>query len=112
VTGSAVAYVVSLNLHRRHLTTSQRALVAARISGLSQGRPWARIPYPESEVIAQTCAFTQDEAGDLLNVSCRSVQKARAVREADPKLAAKRCGFSSATTAENAAKVAERAGVG
>ncbi len=66
----AVAYVVSLNLHRRHLDESQRALVADRIASLGQG---ARTD------IAQICAMSQSESAELLNVSRRSVQAARVV---------------------------------
>ena len=71
--GQEVAYVLSLNLTRRHLNESQRAMVAARLATLDRGRP---------ETNAQICAFTsQPEAAELLNVSRRSVQSARAVTD-------------------------------
>jgi hypothetical protein len=66
--GSLVAFVVSLNLYRRHLTESQRAMVAAKIATLEDGQrqvgKFADVP-------------TQSESAELLNVSERSVRHAR-----------------------------------
>ncbi len=63
------SFVVSLNLRRRHLSESQRAMVAARLANLPKG----------TNQHAQICAPTQEAAADLLNVSRRTVQHARTV---------------------------------
>ena len=65
-------FVISKNLHRRHLDASQRALVAARLANMEPFRP---------KLSAQICA-SQDEAAQLLNVSRRSVQVAAVVDKA------------------------------
>jgi ParB-like chromosome segregation protein Spo0J len=69
--GSLVAFVVSLNLHRRHLDESQRSLVAAKIATLDVGRP--------ENNSANLQNLSQPEAAALLNVSTRSVASARKV---------------------------------
>src|SRR5262249_30891474 len=75
-----VAYVVSLNMHRRHLNESQRAMVAARIATMKQG---------SRTDIAQIQAKSQSEAASLLNVGRASVQDARKVLDSSsPELAA------------------------
>lgn len=71
----ARAYVLSTNLHRRHLTESQRAAVAAKLANMNQGertdlQPSANLPK-----------VSQSEAADMLNVSERSVTTARKVIE-------------------------------
>ncbi|MBT9173485.1 MAG: hypothetical protein DDT21_01886 [Syntrophomonadaceae bacterium] len=69
--GSLVTFVVSLNLHRRHLDTGQRGMVAARLAQLQQGANQHRsIDLP-----------TQSEAAELLNVSVPSVKRAKEVIE-------------------------------
>ena len=67
---SLVAFVVSLNLHRRHLDESQRALVAGRLASLTHGGDRSK---------ASIDALTQRQAAELLNVSRPSVQRAREV---------------------------------
>jgi hypothetical protein len=67
-----LGYVLSLNLHRRHLTESQRGMIASGLATMSQG---ARTD------IAQICAMSQTQAAARLNVSRRTVQHATVVRE-------------------------------
>jgi N6-adenosine-specific RNA methylase IME4 len=71
--GSEVDYVISLNLARRHLDESQRAMVAARLATLPDGGAI----YAKSG--APIGAPSQPEAAARLNVSRRSVQRARLV---------------------------------
>ena len=68
---AALAFVISLNVNRRHMDASQRAMAAADLSTLRQGQKKAN---------AQICASQSDNA-DLLNVSRRSVQTAQKVKE-------------------------------
>src|ERR1035437_7712468 len=61
-----LGYVVSLNLKRRHLDTSQRVMAAAKLATLKQGQK------------ANTAiAVSQEAAAKSLNVSVDSVQRAR-----------------------------------
>jgi hypothetical protein len=63
-------FAVSLNLRRRHLDTSQRAMVAAKIANMSEGRPSKTV---------EISTVSQPEAAELLNVSRESVVSARRV---------------------------------
>lgn len=69
--GDPAAFVISMNLHRRHLSESQRAMVAKRYASRKIG----------DNQHAQICAPSQDEAAKLLNVSRRSVQLAAVVQD-------------------------------
>ena len=80
--GSPVDLVLSLNLHRRHLTISQRAIVAARLATLPLGvRPHASF---------DACGQTEGEAAKLLAISRMSVQRGRAILgDNDPEIIAR-----------------------
>jgi hypothetical protein len=62
------AFILSGNLHRRHLNESQRAMVAARAATLSPGRPNTAI-----------AAIKQVQAAEQCRVSVDSLQRARKV---------------------------------
>ena len=79
--GDVIRWIISTNIHRRHLSESQRAMIASELAKLGHGQ--------RSD--AQICAssMTQDEAAERLQVSRRSVQAARQVQEQAPDLAAR-----------------------
>jgi hypothetical protein len=79
-----VQYVVSLNLHRRHLNESQRAMIAAELANLDEGRPETApigaVLFDEPEQSPRPAPISQSTAAELLNVSRRAVQRAAKVR--------------------------------
>lgn len=70
------ALVVSANLHRRHMTASQRAMVAAELAKMKAGRP-DKTNAPNGAI----SEASQDAAAKLLSVSRRVVQRARRVKD-------------------------------
>lgn len=66
-------WVISRNLHRRHLNESQRANIAAKLANMKEGRP--------SSDTAQIYAVSQEDAAKMLQVSRSSVQHAKVVLE-------------------------------
>jgi hypothetical protein len=69
-----LAFVMSLNLHRRHLDESQRGMVMARIAKLPKGAN-------QHSAIALSSIPTQAEAATMLNVSVDTGKRARVVLE-------------------------------
>jgi hypothetical protein len=75
-----LGFVISLNLKRRHLSESQRAMVAAKLATLRQGARTDLSPIGE---------MSQAAAAELLNVGKRSVERAKIVHEqGEPELVA------------------------
>jgi phage N-6-adenine-methyltransferase len=98
-----VRHIVSLNLHRRHLDTSQRGLVAGRLTTTSRDKGEAvaesnrrRGSQPSASNVALDDAddtptpvplVTRSDAAGLLNVSEKTVERARTILDAAPELA-------------------------
>lgn len=73
----ALARSLGLNLHRRHLDTSQRSAVAAELANLSLGdNRGAHRPEEGSAKLRTLIGVSQEDAAKLLNVSPRSVTAA------------------------------------
>lgn len=80
---SALQYVVSMNLKRRHLNESQRGMVGARLANMPPGyrtdlEPAANLP----EVISEA------HAAEMLNVSERTLRSAKMILREAPEMAA------------------------
>jgi N6-adenosine-specific RNA methylase IME4 len=76
-----LGFVISKNLHRRHLDTSQRAMIAAELANMRQGERTDLQPSANLQKVDRASAAT------MLNVSERSVASAHAIHEqGDPDL--------------------------
>jgi N6-adenosine-specific RNA methylase IME4 len=94
-----IGYVVSLNLRRRHLNESQRAMVAAKLANLAVGsnQHVVRVTHdnatgekfdpPFASASANLRRPNAEAASRLLNIGTRSIETARTViREGVPEL--------------------------
>jgi hypothetical protein len=71
-----IGFVISLNINRRHLSTSQRAMIAAQLASLKDGQRADEVAGTSIEVAAR-----------LLNVGRASVERAKIVhQQGDPEL--------------------------
>lgn len=68
-------FVISLNLNRRHISESQRAMVAANLANMPAHRP---------EINSANLQTSQTKAAELLQVSPRSVAAAAKVKRTAP----------------------------
>lgn len=79
------AFVVSLNIHRRHLTESQRAMAAAKLETMKHGRPTQKDANLHLFESAPTSEIARVDAARMLNVSPRTVATAKKVQEEAPR---------------------------
>jgi len=111
--GSLTSLVISLNLHRRHLTISQRAMVAADAKPLFEDEAAKRMiagkkPDPSAEL--REGGKASENAAKQFDVSPRSVESANAViRDGVKELEdAVRAGDIPVSTAEKVARQPEQ----
>lgn len=81
-----LSFVISHNLHRRHLTESQRASIAARVANIRHG---GRRSEQDANLhldipLSERASVTRTDAARMLNVSPRSVADAKKVHEFAP----------------------------
>lgn len=96
-------FIISLNLHRRHLDESQRAVIASRVANMTPGRKW------ESNSADLRNNISQPEAARLFNVSERMIQTVKAIeRDAPERIADIEAGHMTATKVYTLIKTEER----
>jgi 16S rRNA G966 N2-methylase RsmD len=94
-----LSFIIGLNLHRRHLNETQRAVVASRIANMPAHRP--------ENKSANLQTYSQPVAAEMLNVSPRTVATVKAVEKEAPELLEK-MERGEITAHEASKKVAEK----
>lgn len=81
-----LVFVVSHNLHRRHLNESQRGMVGARLANLGKGNPTGANQHSGGNS-AIALIPTQKEAAKMLNIGVDSIKRSKQVmRDGIPEL--------------------------
>jgi len=107
-------FVLSANLHRRHLNESQRALVAAKITNLGEGRPWPskKITPPlggvTKNIQSKSVPISTKTAATLMAVGERSVERAKIVLDHPTQAQAVAAGTQTVRAAAREIKAREK----
>jgi hypothetical protein len=80
------AFVISTNVHRRHLNESQRAMIAAKIAKRTPGQHGPVKGTVSPDTVPDPLPPSRDRAAELFNVSTASIARAREVRTGTPAL--------------------------
>lgn len=82
-----VAYILQRNIHRRHLTTAQRAAIAAELATMHRGNPTGANQHTGGKGSNDPLPNDQlsiEQAAEMLSVSAPSVKRAKARIKNDP----------------------------
>jgi hypothetical protein len=112
-----VDFIVRLNIHRRHLTTGQKAMAATDLLPIYEAETKRGRPNTEDENVAdlphlsERGPLARDKAAAAVGTSGRAVAQAKRVTEQAPDLADKvRSGEVALDAAERLVKIADKLG--
>ena len=81
------AFIISANLKRRHLSESQRGMIAQKMANMPRGGDRPSVNDSNYEEANSPNRISQPTAAKLLNISVRTVKDAKFVADKSPELA-------------------------